>query len=264
MGHARPGGPHGHDQLLRVPARGSAIARRDPVPQRISGLSLFRPCPLYERAGRIEGSPGSITQIPILTMPNDDISHPVPDLTGYITEGQIVLDRELVPARGISRHRRAALAFAPHEGRHRNGHDPGGPQGAGASSSRRIREVEERPQPRRGRSSARRSCRELDKQYLEFGDRLRTGVLAQDEYEDRSIGQTLDLGWKLLSILPKDELVRVSRAMIEKYMPREVGFAGSRTSPRLNRTSFGKRRGWRWPRRATTSSNESARYSCSS
>ena len=99
---------------------------------------------LYERAGKIEGSPGSITQIPVLTMPSDDISHPVPDLTGYITEGQIVLERELFqkgiypPVAGLP------VALAPHEGRHRPGHDARRPQGARLPAVRRLFAGEER------------------------------------------------------------------------------------------------------------------------
>ena len=94
--HARPCRDDGHDQLLRIPARGLHHPRRESLPARdIRGYLYSDLASLYERAGRIEGSRGSITQIPVLTMPSDDISHPVPDLTGYITEGQIVLDREL-------------------------------------------------------------------------------------------------------------------------------------------------------------------------
>ena len=85
----------GHDELLRIPARGFHDPGEIPSRKGYPGYLYSDLASLYERAGKIEGSPGSITQIPVLTMPSDDISHPVPDLTGYITEGQIVLEREL-------------------------------------------------------------------------------------------------------------------------------------------------------------------------
>ncbi|MGA2546036.1 MAG: V-type ATP synthase subunit B [Rectinemataceae bacterium] len=180
---------------------------------------------LYERAGRIEGSTGSITQIPILSMPNDDISNPIPDLTGYITEGQIVLDREL-----FQRGAYPSIAVLPSlsrlmkdgigEGMTRDDHKEVSSQlFAAYARTKSVRNLaaiigEEELAP-------------LDKQYLRFGEGFESEFVSQGENEDRGIGSTLDLGWKLLSILPKEELVRVSRAMIEKYMPKEGGDAGA-------------------------------------
>ena len=184
---------------------------------------------LYERAGRIEGSTGSITQIPILSMPNDDISNPIPDLTGYITEGQIVLDREL-----FQRGAYPAIAVLPSlsrlmkdgigEGMTREDHKEVSSQlFAAYARTKSVRNLaaiigEEELAP-------------LDRKYLRFGEAFESEFVSQAEDEDRSIGRTLDLGWKLLSILPKDELVRASRAMIEKYMRGEEGGADPERRP---------------------------------
>ncbi len=184
---------------------------------------------LYERAGRIEGSSGSITQIPILSMPNDDISNPIPDLTGYITEGQIVLDREL-----FQRGAYPSIAVLPSlsrlmkdgigEGMTRDDHKEVSSQlFAAYARTKSVRNLaaiigEEELAP-------------LDKKYLRFGERFESEFVSQAEDEDRSVDATLDLGWKLLSVLPKEELVRVSRAMIEKYMRGEEGDADSERRP---------------------------------
>ena len=172
---------------------------------------------LYERAGRIQGSEGSITQLPILTMPNDDISHPIPDLTGYITEGQIVLDREMgqkgmyppvsaLPS--LSRLMKDGIG----EGMTREDHANVSSQlFASYSKVKSIRNLaaiigEEELSP-------------LDKLYLKFGNEMEEKFFTQGEYEDRSIDQTLDLGWKILSILPREELYRIKDEFIEKYLP---------------------------------------------
>jgi V/A-type H+-transporting ATPase subunit B len=180
---------------------------------------------LYERAGRIEGSEGSITQIPILSMPNDDISNPIPDLTGYITEGQIVLDREL-----FQRGAYPSIAVLPSlsrlmkdgigEGMTREDHKEVSSQlFAAYARTKNVRNLaaiigEEELAP-------------LDKKYLRFGERFEGEFVTQGEYEDRSIAETLDLGWKLLSILPRDELVRISRASIERHLGAEASDAGT-------------------------------------
>ena len=101
---------------------------RSPAGRAIPGYLYSDLASLYERAGMIKGSTGSVTQVPILTMPNDDITHPIPDLTGYITEGQIVLDRELDQQRRLSPDLGAALPVPSDEGRHRRGLHPGGPR----------------------------------------------------------------------------------------------------------------------------------------
>jgi len=170
---------------------------------------------IYERAGRIKGGSGSITQIPILTMPSDDISHPVPDLTGYITEGQIVLERELFnrgiypPIAGLPSLSRL-MKDGIGEGRTRSDH-------AGVASQlfacyarvKRIRSLasivgEEELSP-------------IDRQYLEFGVYFEEKFLSQDYMENRSVEQTLDLGWKALSMLPEHELYRLNRDELKRY-----------------------------------------------
>jgi len=175
---------------------------------------------LYERAGRLEGSDGSITQVPILTMPNDDISHPVPDLTGYITEGQIVLDRELAgrsvypPIAGLPSLSRL-MKDGIGEGSTREDHPNLASQLFAAYS--RVKDV-------RSLSAVigEEELSPLDKKYLAFGETFENEVLTQDEYEDRSIEQTLDLSWQALSVLPREELVRVKREQIEKYLRKGV------------------------------------------
>ncbi|MBQ5400651.1 MAG: V-type ATP synthase subunit B [Treponema sp.] len=173
---------------------------------------------LYERAGKIEGSRGSITQIPILTMPNDDISHPIPDLTGYITEGQIVLDREMsqkgmyppvsaLPS--LSRLMKDGIGA----GMTREDHSSVASQlFASYSKVKSIRNLaaiigEEEVSP-------------LDKLYLKFGRELEERFFTQGEYENRSIDETLDLGWKILSILPREELYRIKDEYIDRYLPK--------------------------------------------
>ncbi|MBP5436377.1 MAG: V-type ATP synthase subunit B [Treponema sp.] len=173
---------------------------------------------LYERAGKIQGSTGSITQIPILTMPNDDISHPIPDLTGYITEGQIVLDREMSqkglypPVAGLPSLSRL-MKDGIGKGMTREDHANVSSQlFASYSKVKSIRNLaaiigEEELSP-------------LDKLYLKFGNEMEEKFFTQGEFEDRSIDQTLDLGWKILSILPREELYRIKDEFIEKYLPK--------------------------------------------
>ncbi len=184
---------------------------------------------LYERAGKIEGSSGSITQIPILSMPNDDISNPIPDLTGYITEGQIVLDREL-----FQRGAYPAIAVLPSLSRlMKDGIGPGMTRDDHKEVSSQLFAAYARTKSVRNLAAiiGEEELAPLDKRYLKFGEGFETEFVTQEENEDRSIARTLDLGWKLLSILPKDELVRVSRAMIDKYLPEEGGDAGHERRP---------------------------------
>ncbi|MBO4320407.1 MAG: V-type ATP synthase subunit B [Treponema sp.] len=173
---------------------------------------------LYERAGRIQGSEGSITQLPILTMPNDDISHPIPDLTGYITEGQIVLDREMgqkgmyppvsaLPS--LSRLMKDGIG----EGMTREDHSAVSSQlFASYSKVKSIRNL--------AAIIGEEELSDIDKLYLKFGEELEKKFFTQGEYEDRSIEQTLDLGWKILSILPREELYRIKDEYIDKYLPK--------------------------------------------
>jgi V/A-type H+-transporting ATPase subunit B len=176
---------------------------------------------LYERAGKVAGSSGSITQIPILTMPNDDISHPIPDLSGYITEGQIVLDRELTqrgvypPVAGLPSLSRL-MKDGIGEGMTREDHKDVASQLFAAYS--RVKAV-------RNLASiiGEEELSEADKRYLRFGERFEQDFLAQGEFENRSIEQTLDMGWAILRYLPREDLLRINKTYIEKYLGEAAG-----------------------------------------
>jgi V/A-type H+-transporting ATPase subunit B len=170
---------------------------------------------IYERAGMINGREGSITQIPILTMPNDDITHPIPDLTGYITEGQIVLDRSLslkgiyppvMVLPSLSRLMKDGIG----KGYTREDH----PQLANQlfASYAKVQDV-------RALASVigEEELSDLDKKYMRFGRAFESAFITQEFHENRDINQTLDLGWLLLGLLPKDELDRLSPELIDKY-----------------------------------------------
>ena len=170
---------------------------------------------LYERAGRVRGSDGSITQVPVLTMPSDDISHPVPDLTGYITEGQIVLDRELAQ-RGLY----PPIAVLPSLSRlMKDGIGKDRTRDDHAHLASQIFAGYSRVKQVRGLAAVigEEELPTLDKAYLQFGVKFEEEFLRQGEYEDRTIEQTLERGWKVLGALPKSELYRVSSEEIEKY-----------------------------------------------
>ncbi|MDR0316368.1 MAG: V-type ATP synthase subunit B [Treponema sp.] len=171
---------------------------------------------LYERAGKIKDSSGSITQIPILSMPNDDISHPIPDLSGYITEGQIVLDRELFQ-RGIY----PPVAGLPSLSRlMKDGIGPGMTREDHKDLASQLFAAYSRVKQVRNLASiiGEEELSESDKRYLKFGEQFEQVFLTQNESENRSIGRTLDLGWKVLAGLPREELLRVKQEYIEKYM----------------------------------------------
>jgi len=170
---------------------------------------------VYERAGMIHGSEGSITQMPILTMPNDDITHPVPDLTGFITEGQIVLERELFQ-RGIY----PPIAGLPSLSRlMKDGIGPGMTRGDHAHLASQLFEAYAHVRDLRALASVigEEELSPLDTTYLTFGSEFENRFLRQGEYEERSIEQTLDLGWSVLSIIPRDELHRMTEEEINKY-----------------------------------------------
>ena len=174
---------------------------------------------LYERAGKIKGAQGSITQIPILTMPNDDISHPIPDLTGYITEGQIVLDREM-DSKGIY----PPVAGLPSLSRlMKDGIGPDMTREDHANVSSQLFASYSKVKSIRNLASiiGEEELSELDRKYLAFGEKFEKCFLTQGEYEDRTIEETLQIGWKCLSILPKEELFRIKSEFIEKYLPKE-------------------------------------------
>ena len=173
---------------------------------------------LYERSGMIKGRPGSITLLPILTMPNDDISHPVPDLTGYITEGQIVFERDMngrgiyPPVAGLPSLSRL-MKDGIGQGMTREDHPHLASQLFAAYSY--VKDV-------RNLASVigEEELTPLDHDYLEFGKQFEQRFVSQRKDEDRSIEQTLDLGWEVLRTLPVEELHRVTDEEIEKYYGR--------------------------------------------
>ncbi|RLI29465.1 MAG: V-type ATP synthase subunit B [Candidatus Hecatellales archaeon] len=205
-------------------------AAREEVPGRrgYPGYMYTDLATIYERAGRIHGKKGSVTQMPILTMPHDDITHPVPDLTGYITEGQIYLERGL-HMRGIY----PPINVLPSLSRLMN-------EGIGKGKTREDhRQVADQLYYAYAEG---RSLRELvavvgeealtdrDRQYLEFADRYEREFVNQGPYEDRDIETTLDLGWELLASLPEGELKRIDPAFIEKYHPKYRGKTAAKSS----------------------------------
>ena len=175
---------------------------------------------LYERAGIVQGGTGSVTQIPILTMPNDDITHPIPDLTGYITEGQIVLDRQLhgqaiYPPINVLPSLSRLMKDGIGEGFTREDHQDVANQlfscYAKVGDARALASVigEDELSP-------------IDKRYLVFGKAFEAEFVGQSETENRSITETLDKGWELLGLLPKDELDRIDTKILNKYYKETV------------------------------------------
>jgi len=173
---------------------------------------------LYERAGRIRDREGSITQIPILSMPEDDKTHPIPDLTGYITEGQIILNRELyrkgvmppidvLPS--LSRLKDKGI------GKNKTREDHADTMNQLFAAYARGKEAKELAV-----ILGEGALSDTDKLYAKFADEFERRYVSQGENENRSIIETLTLGWELLSILPKSELKRVRDEYIEKYMPK--------------------------------------------
>ena len=170
---------------------------------------------LYERAGMIHGRTGSVTQVPVLTMPNDDITHPIPDLTGYITEGQIVLDREL-DQKGIY----PPIAILPSLSRlMKDGVGKGFTREDHYDVSNQLFASYSKVQDARSLASVigEDELSELDKQYLAFGDAFERRFVHQSLVDNRTIAETLDLGWKLLTMLPRGELDRVDAKTIEAH-----------------------------------------------
>jgi V/A-type H+-transporting ATPase subunit B len=163
----------------------------------------------------IKDRPGSITQMPVLTMPNDDISHPVPDLSGYITEGQIVLERDL-NQRGIY----PPIAGLPSLSRlMKDGIGEGMTREDHAHLASQIFAAYARVKDIRALASVigEEELTPLDHSYLEFGDAFEKRFLSQKFDEDRSIMETLNLGWEVLRLLPRDELHRITEEEIRKY-----------------------------------------------
>ena len=170
---------------------------------------------IYERTGRIKTSSGSITQLPILTMPNDDITHPVPDLTGYITEGQIVLSRELAqqdiyPPIAVLPSLSRLMKDGIGEGRTRADH---------SHLSAQLYAAYAHVQDVRSLASVigEEELSTVDQKYLEFGQAFEREFINQGLTENRTVAETLTIGWRLLSILPQEELTRVSPEEIQQY-----------------------------------------------
>jgi len=202
-------------------------AAREEVPGRrgFPGYMYTDLATIYERAGRVEGKSGSITQIPILTMPNDDITHPIPDLTGYITEGQIYVDRQLANRQvyppinllpSLSRLMKSAVG----KGMTRLDHFPVSTQlyacyAIGKDNQAMKAVVGED------------ALTERDKKYLEFVDKFENQFLNQGYNEERDIFTSLDLAWKLLRTFPKDMLTKIPDSIKDEYYPRERGAGGA-------------------------------------
>ncbi|MBQ8227639.1 MAG: V-type ATP synthase subunit B [Clostridia bacterium] len=170
---------------------------------------------IYERAGIIKGKKGSVTQIPILTMPNDDINHPIPDLTGYITEGQIVLDRGLdakgiYPPVGILSSLSRLMKDGVGAGYTREDH---------SKLSDQLFSCYAKVQDAKSLASVigEDELSPADKRILEFGKRFEKEFISQTQSENRTIIQTLDLGWELLRMLPREDLDRLDDKTVEKY-----------------------------------------------
>ncbi|MEM1604737.1 MAG: V-type ATP synthase subunit B [Fervidicoccaceae archaeon] len=195
-------------------------AAREEVPGRrgYPGYMYTDLATIYERAGRVEGKAGSLTQMPILTMPDDDITHPIPDLTGYITEGQLVLSRPLwlkgiYPPFDVLMSLSRLMKDGIGPGKTREDHRSVFMQLYSAyAEGVKLRELTiivgtEALSPR-------------DKKYLEFADRFEREFINQREDERRTIEETLDIGWDLLSLLPEEDLKFPSKEEIEKYHPK--------------------------------------------
>lgn len=175
---------------------------------------------IYERAGRLKGKEGSITQMPILTMPEDDKTHPIPDLSGYITEGQIVLSRALhrkgiyPPVdvlQSLSRLKDKGIG----DGKTRKDHaDVFNQLFAAYARGMEARELE--------KILGEAALGDMDRLYYRFAESFEGRYIAQDEREDRSVEETLDLGWRLLARLPRGELKRIRDAWLEEFLPRFV------------------------------------------
>ena len=173
---------------------------------------------MYERAGRIKGNPGSITMIPILSMPEDDITHPIPDLTGYITEGQIILGREL-HRKGVT----PPINVLPSLSRLKDkGIGRGKTREDHADTMNQLFAAYSRGKDAKELAVilGDAALSDTDKLYAKFADAFEEEYVSQGFYTNRSIEETLDLGWKLLSILPRTELKRIRDEYLDKYLPK--------------------------------------------
>lgn len=196
----------------------SAARREVPGRRGYPGYLYTNLSTLYERAGRLIGKKGSVTQIPILSMPEDDITHPIPDLTGYITEGQIILSRDLnnqgfKPPINVLPSLSRLKDKGTGEGKTRKDHAPTMNQ-LFAAYAKGIEAKE------LAVVLGESALSETDKLYVEFTKRFESDYINQGFYTNRSIEETLALGWELLSILPQTELKRIKSELIDEFMPK--------------------------------------------
>ncbi len=196
----------------------SAARREVPGRRGYPGYLYTNLATLYERAGRLEGTKGSVTQIPILTMPEDDITHPIPDLTGYITEGQIILSRELYnqgyqPPINVLPSLSRLKDKGTGEGKTRVDHAPTMNQIFSAyAQGKEAKEL--------SAVLGEAALSETDRKYVEFTNKFEKEYVNQGNYTNRTIQETLDLGWDLLKVLPRAELKRIKDDMLDKYLPK--------------------------------------------
>merc|ERR1719336_2058282 len=195
-------------------------AAREEVPGRrgYPGYMYTDLSTIYERAGRVRGGIGSITQIPILSMPNDDITHPIPDLTGYITEGQIYVDRQLhnkqiFPPINVLPSLSRLMKDAIGKGMTREDHSPVSNQmyanyamGKDVEAMKAIVGEE--------------ALSKEDRLYLEFKEKFEKKFISQGQYQKRTIFESLDLAWELLRIFKRESLKKISKKILDKYYPR--------------------------------------------
>lgn len=196
-------------------------AAREEVPGRrgFPGYMYTDLARIYERAGRVEGRNGSITQIPILTMPNDDITHPIPDLTGYITEGQIYVDRQLhnrqiYPPINVLPSLSRLMKSAIGEGMTRKDHaDVSNQLYACYAIGKDVQAMKA--------VVGEEALTSDDLLYLEFLQKFERNFIAQGPYENRTVYETLDIGWQLLRIFPKEMLKRIPQTTLSEFYPRD-------------------------------------------
>ena len=195
-------------------------AARDEVPGRrgYPGYMYTDLATMYERAGRIVGKEGSITQMPILVMPQDDITHPIPDLTGYITEGQIVLSRDLhrkgiYPPVDVLPSLSRLMSGGIGEGQTREDH-------SGVSDQLYSAYAEGRDLRDLMAVVGEEALTERDRKFLKFADEFEKKFITQTNDEDRSIQETLDMGWELLALLPEAELKTCKGRAHSKISPK--------------------------------------------
>ncbi|XP_065316284.1 V-type proton ATPase subunit B [Gordionus sp. m RMFG-2023] len=215
------------DMTAYAEALREVSAAREEVPGRrgFPGYMYTDLATIYERAGRVEGRNGSITQIPILTMPNDDITHPIPDLTGYITEGQIYVDRQMhnrqiyppvnvLPS--LSRLMKSAIGDNMTRRDHADVSNQLYANYAIGKDTQAMKSV-----------IGEEALTSDDLLYLEFLSKFEKNFISQDRYENRTIFDSLDIGWQLLRIFPREMLKRIPENVLDEFYPRDRNAAGT-------------------------------------